>query len=441
MQAEHSRGNGFIVSPLTVPRDNTIRKKPTRTYDEVSKKIADLKNYCMSFFDTFAAEAAVSIKRLSSRLLSATVAVCCVMVFFRFFSFGTAVYYNGEKIASVSSEKEFYTALSAAKSFAEENGTITLNLSFHTSPVISMRSNTVAANTLRDRLLLCSPAFTSACTLYSGGMPVFSAENEETAQAVVSEHIEKYSMNGSAAIESSLSYKTSVMPGDKVSDKKECAELLEKSGSVAVVSVVSTTVNKELPFETKTKQDANLYLGESITEIQGKTGTAEVDCETVYKNGTQQSSRILDENIIAKPVAQVVRVGTKQKEVLKTGLFYPVKGVLSSPFGSRWGKMHEGMDIAVDEGTPVMAAECGTVCYVNENAGGYGKLIRIDHGHGVVTAYAHLSRIEVTQGQTVSANTQIALSGNTGRSTGPHLHFEILQNDTPIDPKEYLKER
>ena len=126
--------------------------------------------------------------------------------------------------------------------------------------------------------------------------------------------------------------------------------------------------------------------------------------------------------------------------MLQSGLTYPLKGTLSSPFGSRWGRMHEGIDLAVPEGTPVKAAECGTVAYVSENAGGYGKFIRIDHGYGVETAYAHLSDIRVTSGQQVAKGTVIALSGNTGRSTGPHLHFEITQDGNPIDPLKHLND-
>ena len=184
-----------------------------------------------------------------------------------------------------------------------------------------------------------------------------------------------------------------------------------------------------------------MYIGESIIVTEGKVGSSSVSYEKTYKNGEEAASRIVNESVVTQPVAAVVRVGTKHKEVLKTGVLYPLDGVLSSPFGERWGRVHEGIDIAVSEGTPVLAAECGTVCYVSENAGGYGKLVKIDHGYGVITAYAHLSEIQVQVGQSVNAQSQIALSGNTGRSTGPHLHFEILNNDVPLNPLDYLRKR
>ena len=217
--------------------------------------------------------------------------------------------------------------------------------------------------------------------------------------------------------------------------------LLSESGTVSVVSTVKSTENKEIPYEIKTEQDSELYIGESVVVAEGKTGSARVNYEKTYRNGTEEAFKVLNESVVAEPVAALVRVGTKPKEILKTGVLYPLEGVLSSPFGQRWGRVHEGIDIAVAEGTPVLAAECGTVVHVNENSDGYGKLIKIDHGYGVITAYAHLKEIQVYEGQVVNSKTQIALSGNTGRSTGPHLHFEIVKNGTPLNPLDYLRKR
>ena len=102
--------------------------------------------------------------------------------------------------------------------------------------------------------------------------------------------------------------------------------------------------------------------------------------------------------------------------------------------------MHEGIDIAVPVGTSVKAAECGVVIFAG-NGGSYGNLVKIDHGNGVITAYAHLDTISVSKGQAVNSNTEIAKSGNTGRSTGPHLHFEVVKDGAPLNPDKYLKER
>ncbi len=118
-------------------------------------------------------------------------------------------------------------------------------------------------------------------------------------------------------------------------------------------------------------------------------------------------------------------------------LSWPVSGPVTSGFGSRWGRMHEGIDIAVGSGTPVYAAASGTVVYAGW-LGGYGNVVVLDHGYGLSTTYAHNSSLSVAQGATVGAGSVVALSGNTGHSTGPHVHFEVRVNGVPVDPLGYL---
>ena len=118
-------------------------------------------------------------------------------------------------------------------------------------------------------------------------------------------------------------------------------------------------------------------------------------------------------------------------------LRWPVSGPVTSPFGTRWGRMHEGIDIAVPSGTPVAAAGSGTVIYAGWMEG-YGNLVAIDHGGGLATAYGHNTSVTVSVGQSVSAGDIIAYSGSTGHSTGPHVHFEVRVNGTPVDPLGYL---
>lgn len=122
------------------------------------------------------------------------------------------------------------------------------------------------------------------------------------------------------------------------------------------------------------------------------------------------------------------------------GLSWPLSGRLTSGFGSRGGRLHAGIDLAVPIGTPVRAAAAGTVLHAGE-AGGYGLAVYLQHAGGIVTRYGHLSRVQVRRGQTVAAGAQVALSGNTGRSTGPHLHFEVRVNGRPVDPASYLPKR
>jgi murein DD-endopeptidase MepM/ murein hydrolase activator NlpD len=119
-----------------------------------------------------------------------------------------------------------------------------------------------------------------------------------------------------------------------------------------------------------------------------------------------------------------------------SGFIWPVSGPITSGFGWRWGRMHEGIDIGAPCGTPIRAAASGTIVYAGWMEG-YGNITIIDHGGGMATAYGHQSAIyvgggSVSQGQTIGA------VGSTGHSTGCHLHFEVRVNGTPVDPLNYL---
>ena len=119
------------------------------------------------------------------------------------------------------------------------------------------------------------------------------------------------------------------------------------------------------------------------------------------------------------------------------GFIWPVQGPITSPFGPRWGGFHPGIDIGVPEGTPIHAAAAGTIIYCGWESG-YGNLVVIDHHNGLATAYGHQSRIAVSCNQDVQQGDVIGYSGCTGFCTGPHLHFEVRVNGSPVDPIGYL---
>ena len=118
-------------------------------------------------------------------------------------------------------------------------------------------------------------------------------------------------------------------------------------------------------------------------------------------------------------------------------LAWPVRGVLYSRFGPRDRDFHDGIDIACPEGTPVAAARAGKVVFAGEQRG-YGNIVLVRHDDGLVTVYAHNAANEVREGDAVAAGQEIARVGRTGRTTGPHLHFEVRENAKPHDPLAYL---
>ncbi|MEO0967465.1 MAG: peptidoglycan DD-metalloendopeptidase family protein [Cyanobacteria bacterium J06639_18] len=123
------------------------------------------------------------------------------------------------------------------------------------------------------------------------------------------------------------------------------------------------------------------------------------------------------------------------------GFIWPAKGVLTSGYGPRWGRMHRGIDIAAPTGTPIHAAAAGVVKKAGWNRGGYGYLVDISHPDGTITRYAHNSRLLVKKGQQVQQGQKISLMGSTGFSTGPHLHFEIRPNGRAANPMAFLPKK
>lgn len=120
---------------------------------------------------------------------------------------------------------------------------------------------------------------------------------------------------------------------------------------------------------------------------------------------------------------------------------WPAKGRVISGFGARGtGGANDGINIAVPEGTPICAAEGGTVVHADDALKGYGKLVLIRHPNGYVSVYAHNSELKVKRGESVRRGQVIASSGQTGNVTAPQLHFEIRKGATPVDPNKYLSE-
>ncbi len=122
----------------------------------------------------------------------------------------------------------------------------------------------------------------------------------------------------------------------------------------------------------------------------------------------------------------------------EAALEWPVDAPISSRFGRRDGRPHEGIDLLCADGTAVRAAAAGRVVYAGARLRGYGNLVMLRHDNGLVTVYAHNSTLLAAEGSTVARGEVISLSGHSGRATAPHLHFEVREGDVPRDPERYL---
>lgn len=184
--------------------------------------------------------------------------------------------------------------------------------------------------------------------------------------------------------------------------------------------------------------------GESLWDIS-RIYRTDMD-EIVRVNDLQNPSRIRPNQELVIPGERAADIASSLRTErlispdgrLLRAFSWPLRGRISSGYGPRWGRMHHGLDVAVVVGTPVRAAAAGVVTFSGWN-GGYGNLVTIDHGNKIETRYAHLSRMVVRPGQHVKRGEIIAYSGNTGNSTGPHLHFEIRLRGNSVNPAHYLQ--
>ncbi|MEX2613713.1 MAG: peptidoglycan DD-metalloendopeptidase family protein [Gaiellaceae bacterium] len=204
------------------------------------------------------------------------------------------------------------------------------------------------------------------------------------------------------------------------------------AASVAVISArteEARNVRNELASSRDTLASARRLKSSALTDTRETREEYLQEVEALAAESATLAAAIRD--------AQAGAASTGSGTPSASGFIWPLNGTFVSGFGMRWGRMHEGIDIAAPTGTPVWAAAAGTVIHSGW-LGGYGLLVVVDHGNGVATAYAHNSSLLVAVSQNVSQGETIALVGSTGNSSGPHVHFEVRVNGVAVDPLLYL---
>lgn len=201
-------------------------------------------------------------------------------------------------------------------------------------------------------------------------------------------------------------------------------------------------VEETIEFETITKEDKSLQKGETYVEREGKNGKKEVIYEVTSINDQVKTKDIISENIIEEKVDKIIVKGTKESPSIGTGKFvWPtIGGTVTSYQGMRWGKLHKGIDIAGVKDRSILAADNGTVTFTGW-INGYGNTVKIDHNNGYTTQYAHLSSVNVKEGQIVSKGSKIGVMGSTGFTTGVTLDFEVYKNNKLVNPIDVLPKR
>ena len=196
---------------------------------------------------------------------------------------------------------------------------------------------------------------------------------------------------------------------------------------------------KALQEERKVQLDAdNATLASEKIRAEENVAAAVEHTKALEAESKKIEQELADRAAKAKAAAEAGYSSGVPFEYTGGQLNWPCQGRLTSGFGPRWGTIHQGIDIANAAGTPIYAAGDGEVFYAQWNSGGYGYQVRIDHGGGIVTTYAHCSSVVASPGQRVTRGTLIAYMGTTGNSTGNHCHFEVRVNGVATNPMGWL---
>ena len=235
------------------------------------------------------------------------------------------------------------------------------------------------------------------------------------------------------ALNSGLTERTTLQIGDEIIITVPQPEL-------TIMTVEQSTYEEEYFAEVEYVYNDNWYTTKSVVLQEQEAGYHEVTALITKRNGTEESREMIDEVVLKEPVKKIVEVGTQTPPTYIKPLS---GGRQTSGFGRRKAPTkgastnHRAIDWATPTGTAIWASSGGTVSVAGWQSG-YGYVVYINHPDGNQTRYGHLSKILVSPGQKVKQGQKIALSGNTGRSTGPHLHFELRVNGTPVNPYNYF---
>lgn len=217
--------------------------------------------------------------------------------------------------------------------------------------------------------------------------------------------------------------------------------LRKETPVITVVQTFDSTKIEAIPFSREIRYDRSLHRGEVKVVKEGRPGKKEITYRVTVQNGVEVRREVKSTRELSAPEKQIERRGSvyllASRGNGRSSLGWPVSGSILSGYGMRWGRMHTGLDIDAGYGVPVGAAGSGTVIQAGWY-GGYGRVVDVDHGDGVVTRYAHLSEIDVGVGEAVGRGQVVGKVGSSGHSYGPHLHFEVIINGAPRNPLNHL---
>ncbi len=309
------------------------------------------------------------------------------------------------------------------------------------SRTLAMSSQISDVNSIAETIIEHTDEIVTATILRVNGEYVTCVSGDTSLDEYIDAALHRFDNKGSGATSKfvdEITTEKAFYPASKVSSIEDAKKVIDTL-KVQTVATVSGTYRTS--YSTSVIKDTSKTSGYCKTAKSGAPGVTKYTDSVTFINGVEQSRIRLSSTVVSKPSNEVIIVGTKPLDLGGAKFGWPLARGVNYKITSKIGdnRDHKGFDIAADEGTPICASLGGVVVEASTGYnGGYGYKVVVDHGNGIKTVYAHCSKLLVCAGQRVEAGQVIAKVGNTGRSTGPHLHFEIRVNGNYVDPGPYL---
>ena len=357
---------------------------------------------------------------------------------------GLKVVYNGEAIGVVRSPEAFDKAVAYIEANTQhlKVGAAIEDASF--ALTFTLRDKFLSKNQLADAIAENTEEIANANILYVNDKPIVFTDLQNVEELIEKSRC-RYYIDGAendAEFIDAVRLEKVFAYTNRVDNDEQVKEIIQ---NLNVKTVSKVSFESPIAFSTKTVSTGAQYIGYSKITTPGKQGLASKTELVETVNGNESSREVLKNEVLVQPVTQVVLKGTainmasatEKAQAQSAGLILPLNTYvyISAYWGD--GRNHKAIDFAGRRGTAIFAAQSGVVTCAGYR-GNYGYLVEIDHGNGLVTRYAHCDALCVRVGQNVRQGQQIATMGNTGRSTGDHLHFEVLKNGTQVNPAPYI---
>lgn len=391
----------------------------------------------------------------NNKVLARVVALSLVLILSLIINFascgitlGFKVVYNGENIGVVENQKAFKNAVSYICDNTK-HGKVAVAIKEPTySRTLTVRDKFATKGEIVNSIVENTDEIVSAKVLYINDKAV-AYTNIKNINDLIEEARCRYFIEGaenSAEFIDVIRVEELYSYSERVNSDDEVKEIIS---NLDVKTVSKLTVEVPIAFSTKTVDAANQYIGYSKITTAGIKGVAAKTELVETLNGQESSREVLKNEVLVEPVSQVVVTGTavnmatptEKAEAQSAGFIMPLGKYeyVSAYWGD--GRSHKGIDFAGKRGQALFAVQGGVVTFAGYKTN-YGYLVEIDHGNGLKTRYAHCDALCVKEGQIVNQGDQIATMGNTGRSSGDHLHFEVLKKGsngyTNVNPYSYI---